>query len=97
MAAPSNFSPTTPNPTLGGYPGAFLFEDARHCNCNFAKNYPFALGPESASRIRLTQRPYSAPALASSTTKPAPLSSAIRQPACGNFNASVLPGRALPR
>jgi hypothetical protein len=43
----SNFSPTTPNPTLGGYPGAFLFEGsgAGHCNCSFAKNYPYAIGP----------------------------------------------------
>ena len=43
----SNFSPTTPNPTLGGYPGAFLFEGSGpgHCNCSFAHNYPFAIGP----------------------------------------------------
>ena len=43
----SDFSPTTPNPTLGGYPGAFLFEGsgAGHCNCSFAHNYPYAIGP----------------------------------------------------
>lgn len=43
----SDFSPTTPNPTLGGYPGAFLFEGSGtgHCNCSFAHNYPFAIGP----------------------------------------------------
>jgi hypothetical protein len=38
-----DFSPATPNPTLGGYPGAFLYEN--NCNCNFAHNYPYAIGP----------------------------------------------------
>jgi hypothetical protein len=43
----TTFSPTTPNPTLGGYPGAFLFEGngPGQCHCNFAKNYPYAIGP----------------------------------------------------
>jgi hypothetical protein len=43
----SNFSPTTPNPTVGGQLGAFLFEGSGdgHCNCSFAHNYPFAIGP----------------------------------------------------
>ncbi len=42
-----NFSPTTPNPNAGGMPGAFLYEGngPGACNCNFANNYPFALGP----------------------------------------------------
>ena len=41
------FSPTTPNPTIGGAPGAFLFEGSGtgHCNCDFARNYPYAIGP----------------------------------------------------
>jgi hypothetical protein len=43
----SDFSPTTPNPTVRGYPGAFLFEGSGtgHCNCSFAHNYPYAIGP----------------------------------------------------
>jgi hypothetical protein len=43
----TTFSPTTPNPTLGGYPGAFLFEGngPGQCHCNFARNYPYAIGP----------------------------------------------------
>ena len=42
-----NFSPTTPNPSAGGAPGGFIFEGdgPGHCNCNFAKNYPYAFGP----------------------------------------------------
>ncbi len=41
------FSPTAPNPALGGIPGALVYEGpgAGHCNCNLAKNYPWAFGP----------------------------------------------------
>jgi hypothetical protein len=39
----ANFSPTTPNPSAGNYPGAQIFEAT--CKCNFAANYPYALGP----------------------------------------------------
>ena len=38
-----NFSPTTPNPSASGHPGAQIFEAT--CNCKFASNYPFAIGP----------------------------------------------------
>lgn len=38
-----NFSPTTPNPSAGGHPGAQIFEAT--CKCNFASNYPYAIGP----------------------------------------------------
>ncbi|HWF11170.1 MAG TPA: TonB-dependent receptor [Bryobacteraceae bacterium] len=42
-----NFFPTAPNPNAAGQPGAFLYEGhgPGACNCNFANNYPFALGP----------------------------------------------------
>jgi len=42
-----DFSPTTANPILGGYPGSFLYEGTGpgSCNCQFAKNYPYAFGP----------------------------------------------------
>jgi hypothetical protein len=42
-----NFSPTTPNPTAGGHPGATIFEGngPNRCGCVFAKNYPYAIGP----------------------------------------------------
>ncbi len=39
----SNFSPTTPNPSAAGHPGAQIYEAT--CNCHFASNYPYALGP----------------------------------------------------
>ncbi len=38
-----DFSPTTPNPAAGGRPGAYIYEAS--CNCNFASNYPYAIGP----------------------------------------------------
>jgi hypothetical protein len=41
------FSPTIANPALGGIPGAVVFDGngPGHCNCNLAKNYPWAFGP----------------------------------------------------
>jgi len=39
----ANFSPTTPNPSAGNHPGAQIFEQT--CNCHFATNYPYAIGP----------------------------------------------------
>ena len=50
----ANFSPTTPNPTVGGYPGAIIFEST--CNCSFAKNYPFALGPRVGVAYQITPK-----------------------------------------
>jgi len=43
----AQFSPTTPNPSAGGLPGAVIFEGSGDgkCNCDFAKNYPWAFGP----------------------------------------------------
>src|SRR5262245_4992981 len=43
----AQFSPTTPNPSAGGLPGAVIFEGdgPGRCNCDFAKNYPWAFGP----------------------------------------------------
>jgi len=34
---------TTPNPAIGGYPGAPIFQQT--CNCTFVKTYPYAIGP----------------------------------------------------
>jgi len=38
-----DFSPTLPNPSASGRLGALIYE--ANCNCNFAHNYPYALGP----------------------------------------------------
>ena len=43
----AQFAPTIPNPSAGGMPGAVEFEGygPGRCNCNFANNYPYAIGP----------------------------------------------------
>jgi hypothetical protein len=43
----AQFAPNVPNPSAGGQPGAVEFEGygPGRCNCSFAKNYPFAVGP----------------------------------------------------
>jgi hypothetical protein len=43
----SNFSPTTANPSTGNLMGAVIFEGSGtgHCNCDFARVYPYAFGP----------------------------------------------------
>jgi len=37
------FSPTVANTSAGNHPGGLFYEAT--CNCNFAKNYPYAVGP----------------------------------------------------
>jgi hypothetical protein len=37
------FDPTLPNPAAGGHPGATIYQ--ANCNCQFAHNYPYGLGP----------------------------------------------------
>ena len=54
----AQFSPTTPNPSAGGLPGAVIFEGtgAGRCNCNFAKNYPFAFGPRLGLAYQVAEK-----------------------------------------
>jgi len=53
-----DFSATTPNPNAGGALGAFLFEGSGpgKCNCQFAKNYPWALGPRVGGAYSLNDK-----------------------------------------
>ena len=53
-----DFSPTTPNPNAGGALGAFLFEGSGpgKCNCQFAHNYPYALGPRLGAAYSLNDK-----------------------------------------
>ena len=43
----SQISLTTPNPSAGGLPGAFIYEGdgPGRCNCTFTDAYPYAFGP----------------------------------------------------
>ncbi len=53
-----NVSPTAPNPTAGGLPGGIIFEGYGEgkCNCAFAKNYPWALGPRLGIAYQVTPK-----------------------------------------
>jgi hypothetical protein len=42
------------NPTAGGHPGATIYEAT--CNCNFGKNYPYALGPRLGLAYQITPK-----------------------------------------
>jgi hypothetical protein len=43
-----------PNPTVGGRPGGIVYEAT--CNCNFARNYPFAIGPRIGVAYQITPK-----------------------------------------
>ncbi|HEX4277999.1 MAG TPA: TonB-dependent receptor [Bryobacteraceae bacterium] len=53
-----NFFPTAPNPSAANQPGAFLYEGSRPggCNCSFANNYPFALGPRLGAAYSINDK-----------------------------------------
>ena len=52
----ASFSATTPNPTFGNMLGAPAFEGKGpgRCNCEFAKNYPYAFSPRLGFAYQLT-------------------------------------------
>jgi hypothetical protein len=54
----ANFSPTTPNPTAGGRLGAVIFEGdgPGHCNCDFARVYPYAFGPRWGAAYQIANK-----------------------------------------
>lgn len=54
----TDFSATTANPSVGGLLGGVIFEGsgAGHCNCSFAKNYPFAVGPRVGLAYQITPK-----------------------------------------
>jgi outer membrane receptor protein involved in Fe transport len=49
-----NFDPLTANPSAGGHPGAQIFEAT--CKCNFADNYPYAIGPRLGVAYQLNPK-----------------------------------------
>jgi len=51
----ANFSATTPNPSADNRPGAVIFEGdgPGHCNCSFAKIYPWAFGPRLGAAYQI--------------------------------------------
>ena len=53
-----NFSPTVPNPSAGGELGAIIYEGSGpgHCDCVYAKNYPWAFGPRLGAAYQITAK-----------------------------------------
>ncbi len=49
-----DFSATTPNPSASGRPGALIYE--ANCNCNFAHNYPYAIGPRLGAAYQVNDK-----------------------------------------
>ncbi|HEX4275740.1 MAG TPA: TonB-dependent receptor [Bryobacteraceae bacterium] len=49
-----NLSATLANPTVGGIPGAAIYEAT--CKCNFANNYPWAFGPRLGAAYQITPK-----------------------------------------
>src|SRR5580704_17519104 len=49
-----DFSATTPNPSASGRPGALIYE--ANCNCSFAHNYPYAIGPRLGAAYQLNDK-----------------------------------------
>ncbi|HJT88027.1 MAG TPA: TonB-dependent receptor [Bryobacteraceae bacterium] len=54
----AQFAPNIPNPSAGGLPGAVEFEGygPGRCNCNFANNYPYAIGPRLGVAYQITPK-----------------------------------------
>jgi hypothetical protein len=54
----SEISLTTPNPSAGGLPGAFIYEGdgPGRCNCTFTDTYPYAFGPRLGIAYRWNEK-----------------------------------------
>jgi hypothetical protein len=50
----ANLGLTTPNPAVGGYLGAAIFQAT--CNCDFVKTYPYAFGPRFGFAYQLSSK-----------------------------------------
>ena len=50
----ANFSPNVANPSAGNHPGAVIYEAT--CNCQFASNYPFGIGPRIGAAYQLDSK-----------------------------------------
>ncbi len=50
----ANFSSLAANPSAGGHPGGQIFEAT--CNCNFAANYPYAIGPRLGAAYQINTK-----------------------------------------
>ena len=98
---------TVANPTVGGHPGGVVYEST--CNCKFAKNYPFALGPRVGVAYQITPKTvfrggiavaYDGTATANTGTGSASANNAFQAPGFGDaamqLQTGVPSGYVLP-
>ena len=54
----AEFSPTTPNPAVGGLLGATIYEGSGtgRCNCEFTHLYPYAVGPRLGAAYQIDSK-----------------------------------------
>jgi len=54
----AEFSPTTPNPSAGGLPGATIYEGSGQgrCGCSFTTTYPYAVGPRIGAAYQIDSK-----------------------------------------
>jgi hypothetical protein len=52
----ASFSETVLNANAGNLPGGTIYEAPQSCNCNFAKNYPFAFGPRLGAAYQIAPK-----------------------------------------
>ncbi len=96
-----------PNPTAGGHPGGVIYEAT--CNCKFASNYPYALGPRVGVAYQITSKlvfrggiaiAYDGTATAATGTNSASANNAFQAPAFGDgamkLDQGVPAGYLLP-
>lgn len=50
----ANFDPSLPNASAGNHPGGNVFEAT--CGCQFAQNYPFAIGPRAGFAYQIDRK-----------------------------------------
>ena len=50
----ANFDPNVPNASAGNHPGGNVFEAT--CGCQFAQNYPFAVGPRAGFAYQIDRK-----------------------------------------
>jgi hypothetical protein len=52
----ASFSETVLNANAGNLPGGTIYEAPQSCNCNFAKNYPYAFGPRLGAAYQIAPK-----------------------------------------
>jgi hypothetical protein len=87
-----SFSPTTPNPTANGIPGAVIYAGygPKRCNCLFAPYYPYAVAPRFGVAYQIDSKTVARGGFGVSYT---PLAALLTDPSASGmgFNTVTIP------